>query len=63
MEDLIQAEVVELVQRLSKLNGKSFQTQALFNLAVVNSLWTIITGHRFAQEDETLLQLVKYITE
>lgn len=63
MEILIQNEITDLIQYLSDLNGAPVQSKCFFNLAVLNALWSIITGRRFAHDDKNLKALVKYITE
>lgn len=58
LESLIQLEVTELIEKIVKLNGKAFQPANAFNIAVVNSLWTIVAGQRFAHTDNKLLRVV-----
>lgn len=61
--NVIQNEVNEFIQTLDKLNGKPFKPENTLNLAMVNSIWTIIAGQRLPIDDEKLRQMVKLLTE
>lgn len=63
LESLIHNEVKELVTTLLQLHGKPFEPEDAFNLSVVNSLWTIITGRRFKNDDKKFRYIVKLLTE
>jgi len=53
-EVIILEEARELVGRLKTDIGKPFTTRNVFNPAVINVLWTIVTGERFKQDDPQL---------
>ncbi|CAG7816040.1 unnamed protein product [Allacma fusca] len=55
MEELIQEEVDELLGWLKYLGNNPVCLNTKFTLAVVNSLWRIITGKRFDHSDPKLL--------
>lgn len=58
MEDLVMAEVNELIEIWKESEGKpvsSVKDQLLF--AVVNALWTITTGKRHSQKDTVLFEM------
>ncbi len=52
MEGLIHDEVIELLDVLGKDLGQEFMISNLFNIAVVNALWTIMTGKRHNLDDK-----------
>ncbi|CAG7723288.1 unnamed protein product, partial [Allacma fusca] len=58
MEALIQEEVVELLDRLKSQGNSPVCLNTKFTLAVVNSLWRIITGRRFSHSDPKLLEIL-----
>ena len=62
MENMILDEVAELVDRLKKEGGKPVVTQNRFNIAVLNALWTIISGERLKQDDPVLQEIIAAIT-
>ena len=62
MELLVQEEGKELSETLKKLEGKPMTTQHKFNAAVLNALWSIVTGKRHAQDDPVLGDLIKRLT-
>jgi hypothetical protein len=46
MEELIRAEVVQLLESLEKEVGHPIPMANRFNISIINALWTIITGKR-----------------
>jgi hypothetical protein len=62
MEVLVQDEVKDLIEAFKKLEGKPMSTQHKFNAAVLNALWSIVTGKRHAQDDPVLGDLIKRLT-
>jgi cytochrome P450 len=62
MEALVQQEIEELIEGFKKDVGKPMQTQNRFNAAVLNALWSIVTGQRHSQDDPVLGDLIKRLT-
>lgn len=55
MEMLIMDEVHDLLATLGKREGAPISgIKELFSLAVVNSLWTVVSGKRYNQNDPNL---------
>ena len=63
MEVIIQEEIKELIDRFKTEVGKPVSTVNRFNVAVVNALWTIITGERFDQDDPELNKTITMVTQ
>ncbi len=61
METLIMEEVTELIQGFKKDAGTPISTQTRFNVAVLNSLWSIVAGQRYSHEDPILHEIVRSI--
>ena len=61
MENLIVEEVKLLVDNFKAQEGKPIELSRRFNLAVVNSLWTIMTGARLDHDDPHLNQVLDNI--
>ncbi|CAL8126604.1 unnamed protein product [Orchesella dallaii] len=60
MEQLVLEEVQEVIERFRKTKGKSVSDlKSVFVLAVINSLWTILTSKRFQHDDPKLNTLVE----
>lgn len=55
-------EVKELIASFQKEAGKPLVTQNRFNIAVLNALWTILTGDRFDQNDPRVKAVIKSLT-
>jgi hypothetical protein len=47
MEDLIHDEVVQFTSHLDKELNQPIQVRNMFNISVINGLWTIIAGKRY----------------
>jgi hypothetical protein len=62
MESIISEEATELAERLRKHCGKPISIQNQFNAAIVNALWSILTGERFKQDDPELAEAIKRLT-
>lgn len=62
METIVYDEINELVDSFKKMIGKPMQTQNKFNAAVLNALWTMVTGQRYSHEDPMLQDLIKRLT-
>jgi hypothetical protein len=62
MESMVADEVNELIDTFKKLSGKPFQTQNKFNAAVLNALWSLVTGQRYSHDDPLLQDLIKRLT-
>ena len=63
MEQLILEEVEELIQGL-KRDAHALQpitTERRFNIAVLNSLWQIVSGERFSHDDKQLADIIEAI--
>jgi len=55
MEMLIMDECHEFNDRIRRAKGAPVgEIKRLFSLAVVNSLWTIVSGKRYSQDDSNL---------
>jgi len=54
METMIMDEVKELEEWMKSQVGKPIAVKEKFSLAVVNSLWTIVSGKRFSHDDPKL---------
>jgi hypothetical protein len=63
MEHIVQDEIQECIEKLKKDAGQPISTSNKFNVAVVNALWTIITGERFKQDDPELNRIIGMITQ
>ncbi|CAG7817746.1 unnamed protein product, partial [Allacma fusca] len=61
MEGLIQEEVDELLDRLKSEGTDPVSLNNKFTLAVVNSVWTIVTGKRFGQSDPKLQRIFEQL--
>lgn len=61
MESLIMDEVTELVSGFRRDAGQPISTQTRFNIAVLNSLWAIVTGQRFSHDDPVVTQIIKNV--
>ncbi|OXA48871.1 methyl farnesoate epoxidase [Folsomia candida] len=63
MEHLVMDEVTELADTLRKdaTAGVAVSTQKMFNAAVLNSLWRIMTGQRFSHDDKELDRILDSI--
>lgn len=62
METLVMEEVNELITSFRKQVGQPITTQNRFNIAVLNALWSIMTGQRFSHEDPQLKKLISLLT-
>ena len=58
MEDLIQEEIRELCSHLNTKLDQPLSVYLIYNLSVVNALWTLISGSRFSLTDPKLIHLV-----
>jgi len=58
LEGLILDEVNELVGWIQAQNGKPIELRRRFSLAVVNVLWTLLCGKRYAHDDPKLLAIL-----
>ncbi len=63
MENLISAEVQELSKEWEKSSGEPIDIRRDLNLAMVNSLWTIVTNERLEYDDAKMLKLVSMLDE
>jgi len=59
MESLITEEVTELVKDLGRTSGTAISTRHLFNVAIMNVLWRIITGEKYQHDDSAMVQLAE----
>jgi cytochrome P450 len=62
METAIMEEVKELISNFRKETGKPISSQNRFNVAVLNALWSILTGERHSHDDPRLNKLIKTLT-
>jgi len=58
MEGMIMEEAHELCDWLKKQNGAPVVLKRRFSLAVVNSLWRIVTGERHEHDDKGLTDIM-----
>ena len=63
MEDLIQEEIRELCNHLNTKLDQPISVYLIYNLSVVNALWTLISGSRFSLTDPKLIHLVNKMDE
>jgi hypothetical protein len=61
MESLVMDEAIELINGLKKELGQPISTQNRFNIAVLNSLWSIVVGKRFSHDDAELKEILESI--
>ncbi len=63
MEHLVAEEVVEFCRYLERNGGSAVNISHDFNIAVLNSLWTILLNERFDYDDPKLKKLVLLIDQ
>ncbi|KAL0267964.1 UNVERIFIED_CONTAM: hypothetical protein PYX00_010079 [Menopon gallinae] len=65
MEDIILKETEELIATISQRckNDAVLQMNNIFDVTVLNSLWSLMTGRRFDLEDEKLCELTGLVHE
>jgi len=63
MQDLILDEVKEVIEWMKKEEGNPVVVKRKFGLAVLNSLWTIVSGKRFSQDDARLQNLMNTLEQ
>ena len=63
MEDLINEEIQDLFGLLDRQTEEPLKMSLIYNLSVVNALWTLLTGSRLSLDDEKLKRLVEKIDE
>jgi len=63
MEQLIWEEVQDLLTWMKSEEGQPISVNRKFGLSVLNSLWTIVAGKRYSQDDTFLTNLMDSTTE
>jgi cytochrome P450 len=63
METLINDEVVDLISEFKKELNQPVNLKRRFNAAVLNSLWHMIAGERFAHDDPQMISLISVISD
>ncbi|KAG8228074.1 hypothetical protein J437_LFUL009046 [Ladona fulva] len=67
MESMIREEAVELVSRLTemgkKTGSKGVNMENMYTIPVLNSLWTMMSGQRCPQDDESLRKFTGLVIE
>jgi methyl farnesoate epoxidase/farnesoate epoxidase len=64
MEGLIMEELKEIVEWMKSKEGFPVEDiKGKMTIAVINSLWTILSGHRYKHDDPVLLALTKNINQ
>ncbi len=66
MEDMIKDEAIELVEDLKKQISESdgvLKISQIFNLAILNALWKIITSKRLKTDDPVEKQKIADLAE
>lgn len=59
MEQLVMDEVQETIDRFKAVKGNRISnTKEIFQVAVINSLWTIVSGERFKHDDPKLTEML-----
>lgn len=61
METIIMVEVDELIEELKSQNGRGISTHTIFNIAVLNSIWKIVSGERFSHHDQKLEEIMNSV--
>jgi cytochrome P450 len=61
MEEMIQDEIILLCNSLDKQVGLPLAMDRIFNISVINALWTLISGSRFELDDPKLKKLIEYM--
>ena len=62
-EELITNELKEFIQGLDKKVGRTVIIDRSFSVAVLNTLWTILSGVRYEQDDPRLWSVVQLQTK
>jgi hypothetical protein len=62
MESIIHDEVSDLIERFKQNSGKPMSIDNAFNAAVVNAIWSVMTGERFKQDDPELMRAISLLT-
>lgn len=62
-EGIIMEEVKDLIARLKTMTGKPISTHNFFNTSVLNVIWSIVAGERYAHDDPAMKELIKVFTE
>lgn len=62
METIVYDEINELIDTFKTMTGKPMQTQNKFNAAVLNALWSMVTGQRYSHDNPLLQDLIKRLT-
>ena len=63
MEEQMAEEVAEMCRLFQETNGQPVDCTLRFNLAVVNSLWKMLTNEKLKQDDEKLKAMLEKIKE
>jgi len=58
---MIMDEVPELTNWIGKQSGKPVSLHGRISIAVVNALWTILTGQRYDHDDPKLVKILEEI--
>ena len=62
-EELITNELREFIQGMAKQVGTPISTNKTFGVAVLNTLWMILSGVRYEQDDPRLWAVLKQSEE
>lgn len=63
MEAMIMEEVTDIIDWLKKGVGKPISVNRKFSLAVLNSLWSILTSERYDHDDPRLTNILDTVQE
>jgi len=63
MQEMIQAECVELAKSIRNQQGKPFEMKLLLKQVTLNVLWNIATGERIDMDDPKIIKLLEALTE
>lgn len=64
MKDRLAFEAKSLVKHLERMSAIDvIPMHRVFDIAVLNSLWIMIAGHRFTYDDEKLKQALMHVQD
>ena len=61
MEELIHEEIRQLFEQLDKQINQPLTMSLIFNVSVLNALWTLLTGSRLPLDDPKLQDMVQKV--
>ena len=61
MEELIHEEILQLFNKLDNQKDQPLSMSLIYNVSVVNALWTLLNGTRLSLDDPALHNLLQKI--